>query len=288
MTSSESHYLFKSTTLQSQSSIWYEHRKCRLTASQFGSICKTSIHNPSKSLIQSILERKYISKIPAIKWGIDHECEARKVYVRKMKETHQFFKVELAGLCVNPLSPHLGASSDGLVSCSCCDSCGLGVLEVKCPFSVRRTVPTHASYFETRDGVVRLSRKHDYYYQIQGQMVILERDYCDFVCWTPLAIHIERIDYDDEFVSTMIPKLDSFFLKAILPRILCGTTSEESSNDHEVYCFCRKGEFGKMISCDSPDCMFVWFHYACLNLDAEFEPEEWYCPDCEDKRQHLA
>lgn len=286
MTPSESHYLFKSTMLQSHSSIWYQHRKGRLTASQFGDICKTSLKSPSQSLIQSILERKSTPKIPAVKWGIDHESEAREAYVKKMQESHQDFKVEMAGLYVNPLSPHLGASCDGLVSCLCCTSSGLGVLEIKCPFSVRHSVPTNAACFVVGEGGVQLSRKHDYYYQIQGQMAVLERDYCDFVCWTPLAVQIERVYYDDDFISTMIPKLDSFFLKAVLPRILCGSVSEEPACD-EVYCFCRKGEFGRMISCDSPDCKFVWFHYPCLNLDPEFEAEEWYCPDCEDKRSHL-
>ena len=91
MTPSESHYLFKSTTLQSQTPIWYEHRKGRLTSSQFGAICKTSVQNPSKSLIRSILERKIMPRIPAVQWGIDHESKARDAYVRKMKETHQIF-----------------------------------------------------------------------------------------------------------------------------------------------------------------------------------------------------
>ena len=59
-------------------------------------------------------------KIPSVQWGIDHESEARNAYVRKIKETHQAFEIELAGFYVNPLSPHLGASPDGLVSCLCC------------------------------------------------------------------------------------------------------------------------------------------------------------------------
>ena len=105
-------------------------------------------------------------------------------------------------------------------------------------FSVRHTVPTRAAYFEVKPEGVQLSRKHDYYFQVQGQAAILERRYYDFVCWTPVAIHIERIDYDDKFVSTMIPKLDCLSLKAILPKVICGTTSEEPSSDQQLYCFC--------------------------------------------------
>ena len=38
--------------------------------------------------------------------------------------------VELTGLHINPSSPHLVASPDGIVSCFCC---GDGLLEIKCP-----------------------------------------------------------------------------------------------------------------------------------------------------------
>ena len=69
-------------------------------------------------------------------------------------------------------------------------------------------------------------------------------------------------------------KLNCFFLKAILPKVICGTMAEEPSSDQKLYCFSWKGEFGKMISCVSPYCNFIWFHYTCLHLDPEFEPEE--------------
>ena len=186
VTPSESNYLFQATKLQSQSSVWHQYREGSLTASLFGDICKTSITNPSKSLIQSILERKDLSKMPAVKWGIDHESEARDAYITAMQEKHQSFEFQMAGLYINPLSPHLGASPDGLVSCSCCS--GSGVLEIKCPFSVKDSAPTSALYVELKEGATLLSRKHKYYYQIQGQLAVLERDYCDFVCWTPQAI----------------------------------------------------------------------------------------------------
>ena len=40
-----------------------------------------------------------------------------------MKKTHVNFKIEHAGLFVNP---HLGALPDGLVSCTCC---GKGLID---------------------------------------------------------------------------------------------------------------------------------------------------------------
>ena len=138
-----------------------------------------------------------------------------------------------------------------------------------------------------------LRKKHDYYYQIQGQMAVLERSYCDFVCWTPLDVHIERIFYDSEMVDSMIPKLDAFFIKVILPKILAGDEigkqNHEQVNSGSKFCVCQRGEFGKMIACDSTECEFMWFHYSCVNLPNDFEPgnDEWLCPECTRRSEHL-
>ena len=78
---------------------------------------------------------------------------AKEEYVRLMKGNHDSFEVTPAGLWVNPKAPHLGASPDGLIFCSCC---GSGVLEVKCPYSVRETIPTSVSYIvEETEGVFK-------------------------------------------------------------------------------------------------------------------------------------
>ena len=50
-----------------------------------------------------------------------------------MKSTHSSFLVVDAGLFLSSTYPYLGASPDGIVSCSCC---GGGCLESKCPYCV--------------------------------------------------------------------------------------------------------------------------------------------------------
>lgn len=115
----------------------------------------------------------------AIRWGKEHESIALEVYRKQLEMVHSQFEVESSGLLVNPLAPHLGASADGFVSCECC---GLGVLEIKCPFSNRNTLPTDVSYLEKVDDSFRLFKNNNYFYQVQGQMLISERSYCDFVC----------------------------------------------------------------------------------------------------------
>lgn len=189
----KSKYLAMSTCLQTQSQLWFEHRKGRLTASKFGAICRTSISTPSKSLVSQILQVGSLPKSAALSWGIDHEATTREQYREMQEKQHTSFKVETTGLRINPSLPYLGASPDGIISCNCCSP---GLLEIKCPYSIRRTTPSNASYLQQTDVGYQLSRKHDYYYQIQGQLGVMERQICDFVCWTPHGLHLERIEYD--------------------------------------------------------------------------------------------
>ena len=43
-------YLAEVTKLQSDSLLWFEHCKGRITASKFGAVCRTSTESPSKSV----------------------------------------------------------------------------------------------------------------------------------------------------------------------------------------------------------------------------------------------
>ena len=44
-----------------------------------------------------------------------------------------------------------------------------------------------------------------------------------------------------------------------------------------------------MITCDSPQCEFRWFHYGCVDLPNDYElgEDEWLCPECMKRTVHL-
>ena len=71
-------------------------------------------------------------------------------------------------------------------------------------------------------------------------------------------------------------KLGAFFMKEILPYILTGvTTPRDNENEppqlqeHDSqFCYCCKGEFGKMVACDNPFCCIEWFHFSCVGLNS--------------------
>ncbi len=133
---------------------------------------------------------------------------------------------------VKPLLHHthyvVQSSRYSLVTCACCRD---GVLEIKRPYSIQEISPTAVTKSDfyltpTEDGI-KLSRAHDYYLQIQGQLAVSKRRYCDFVCWTPHGIHIERIESNNATFDSMLPKLTAFLVQVLLPEILRGGASEQ-------------------------------------------------------------
>ena len=63
LTEEESKYLAASSKLQSQSSVWWNHKIGRLTSSKFFAVCRTSISKPAASLVNNILFKKLSPKV---------------------------------------------------------------------------------------------------------------------------------------------------------------------------------------------------------------------------------
>ena len=301
--------------------MWLEHRRGLITASHFHSV----LHYAGKRYPSTIVDKimQYSSPnpdIPALKWGRAHEADAYEYYVNFISD-HEDVTVRKCGLLINPRYPYLGASPDGMVSCSCC---GDGLIEIKCPFKYKDVFPTEDEAVDDKNyclkrntnGEVRLSTTHSYFDQIQGQMVVSEFKYCDFICWTNEGIFIERVYLDEEYEQKNLPKFKQFFIQFMLPELLThsreksGSTSTcmpvstcisnatpststsvqhtrskrnrkevETGSSDDCYCICKKDRPGRMIACDNPSCKVEWFHYACVNIKRA-PKGAWYCTDC--------
>lgn len=295
VSSDESAYLEESTRLQSKSTLWFQHRCGRITASKFRSVRFTALSSPSMSLLKSLMSSEPSSSsvtIPALKWGIDSESNARIAYVDAVRNEHENIQCYPAGFHINPEYPHLGASPDGIIVCDC-DICVDRLLEIKCPYKYRDENPnsiTDPSFCLKQDenGQISLCHEHDYYYQVQGQLAICCKDFCDFVVWTPKGMHIEQIARDESFFGDLKPYLDNYmyFMKILLPVILTGSIeyvipSARSSQTLDtttgrVYCTCGGPEEGRMIACDNDDCAIEWFHYKCIGISRK-PKGKWFC-----------
>lgn len=102
-------------------------------------------------------------------------------------------------------------------------------MEIKCPFATRFLMPEDAiaanvsnlqSLYKTEKDE-KMKRNHNYYYQIQGQLHIMQRQYCIFVLWTPLGLKIEKILRDDMlWAENMFAKLVQFYENCVLSELL--------------------------------------------------------------------
>ena len=142
-TSDEAKLVESHTREHSKSYVWFQQRSDRVTASKLKSVISTDPSKPSTSLIKSIC---YLDKCrffsTTCKYGCDHEDKAQKEYALKMPSKHKEFSLTQSGLAIHPLHPFIGATPDGIVQCECC---GVGVIEVKCPFScVEKSIQSNA------------------------------------------------------------------------------------------------------------------------------------------------
>ena len=61
------------------------------------------------------------------------------------------------------------------------------------------------------DNTIMLKRTHDYYYQVTGQLALTGAQFCDFVIWTEVDMHVERIYLDSELWEDIVKKLTHFY-----------------------------------------------------------------------------
>jgi len=63
------------------------------------------------------------------------------------------------------------------------------------------------------DGSLSLDRNHEYYAQVQGQLLVTGAKFCDFVLYTQVDIPIERITRDELFMTKLLSQMTNYFYK---------------------------------------------------------------------------
>ncbi len=116
-----------------------------------------------------------------IEYGRRHESSAIKAYARKTGHD-----VAATGLWTDSTGKY-GASPDGLVVDRATGEEGL--LEVKCLWSRRHK----------RQLAPLTKCPNRYFAQVQGQMEVCDREWCDLVLWVPHAVRILRVPRDRAF-----------------------------------------------------------------------------------------
>ena len=106
------------------------------------------------------------------------------------------------GIFVCEEHPFLGSSPDRIVNEEL-------IVEVKCPYrsNDQETVPY---LIQHHNGLI-LNQDHNYYYQVQGQMLCTGSKSCDFFVYTTTDIMIIPVTRDPLMIKSMIFKLMKFY-----------------------------------------------------------------------------
>jgi putative phage-type endonuclease len=176
---------------------WLQERAGLATSSEFHKVLMGSQTATRKGyMAQLVCERLTGKPIETyvnadMEWGTAHEPEAMKVY-----EAINEIKVKQVGFIKHDIL-QAGASPDGLVGDD-------GLIEIKCPKTV-----TQIEYL--------ISRKvpSKYIAQMQGQMWVTGRKWCDFVSYDPRldpknAYWTVRVERDDVYIDGLEDRLVDF------------------------------------------------------------------------------
>ena len=294
ITSEETVAIELETRGQSSTNSWFRYRAGRITASNFRAAIRTQTANPN-NLARSLIKRicypgSYKFTLAATNWGCSHESAAVSAYRTITMDSHRDFSlVPSPGVHINPRFPHLGASPDALAECSCH---GMGILEVKCPHCRRTSLVDDAAddphfYLHKRpDGTLCLKPTHEYYYQVQAQLFVTGRTYCDFVVFTGTGnLFVQRLVPDTEFWSQNISIVDRFYVGGILPELIgkwysrtTACTSDLSPDT--LICYCRQPPTATdILDCIEALCKVKRYHRECLGLK-KVPKRAWHCLDC--------
>lgn len=203
-----------STRGQASCEKWRFERSKRIASSFFKDVATRKPTTLCANLVKRILYRDTVST-KAMEYGKANESIAIKQY-----ELEKNVVVQRCGLFVDPTHPFLCTSPDGLIGED-------GLLEVKCPFSARNSnelkdvvMAKHDIGLKLRDNKLFLPTTHKYYYQIQGQLAITNRKWCDLYVWSPKDSKVFHINRDVNFWDKIVPKLHQFYMECCVPEIV--------------------------------------------------------------------
>jgi putative phage-type endonuclease len=171
--------------LAQRSEAWFAARKNKLTASNLG-CAMGQIPGQAVSRKEALKRARGLSEFKgnaATEWGTNMESEGIKAYEKLTGNV-----VTETGLHTHAQHTWLAGSPDGLVGAD-------GTIEVKCPYYSK---------------VVHKDVKHYYWMQCNAAMEITDRQWCDYICWTPEMVGIYRIHRDTEAFHRLLPFYKEF------------------------------------------------------------------------------
>lgn len=184
--------------MEQRSDEWHKARLGKVTASKVSAVlAKKDSATRADYLTDLVLERltgtqQEFYQNDAMQWGTDTEPQARMAY-----EAETGNLVDELGFIDHPTIANFGCSPDGVIG-------ETGLIEIKCPNS-----KTHLSTLLSGKAPTK------YIPQMQTQMAVMNRQWCDFVSFDPrlpedLQLFVIRVDRDDEYIAKLEEEVTAF------------------------------------------------------------------------------
>ena len=169
--------------MEQRSPEWYEARRHRLTASDFGSAANLKNAYKSRQKLWEIKTgREVIEPNEFMQYGTDMEPVAKFSY-----ENLSGNLVDDVGFVVHPDLDFLGSSPDGLIDTG-------SVLEIKCPIK-----QVHSAISE------------QFIAQVHGHLACTQRKTGFFFSWHPEGQRLWEITWSQEYWDWLFPLLQEFW-----------------------------------------------------------------------------
>lgn len=183
---------------------WHNDRLGRFTASRYPDLMKNGrgkdagMGETAKSYVLQIAY-EIITGVPqgfdgnfATEWGNENEPIAVASYEMLTNQ-----RVTAVGFCAHPSNSRAGGSPDGLIGSD-------GMIEVKCPYKGIN----HAK------NVLFNTFVSDYEWQVQGNLWITGRNWCDMVSFDPRvegkgkSLHVVRVLRDEDKIALLESRIE--------------------------------------------------------------------------------
>lgn len=200
------------TRLQTGSSLWHHYRTGIITASMAHRVytwvntCKRKMGpHDARSLLSAVMGKK-IRATYAMKRGLLCEDNARKAFLDESKY-HVDIEVQQCGLFLCRSHPFLGASPDGIATCSCC---GPRLLEIKSPIKLDKFCKT-----ELCGGCLKTSSR--YFTQVQVQMGVTSLKTCILFVYSEEKCVQVPVRFDEGFFGELVQRCKFFCDQYLMP-----------------------------------------------------------------------
>lgn len=212
---------------------WNSIQAMLLTAPHFGTVCTARSPECFDKIVSKILYEETDTANQ-----IDHQTTYKSHALRKLEELKSI-KVNAGSLYIHQNVHTLGAIPDGLVDAD-------GIVLIKCPISTfeieieKSILAGHLPFWKKQNkrkncpefvpAITGVNKKHKWYFEVQGQLNVTQRDYCYLVVWASdsLPLRVEKIEKDINFwKANMEDTLNKFYEKVLLLELVNSRASRK-------------------------------------------------------------